>query len=120
MTLYADPVPHQQVAGATPVRTDVYPATVQFSFWTNPYAKTRAILTADRALILVDGGNGSGAAVLYEGRLEDVAIPDRRHVVATTAEGEITISRAGGCGCGSRLRGYRPFARVVRMEKLPA
>lgn len=117
--LYQTPVPHQQIQGAVPVRSDVYPANVVFSFADNPYPKTRAILTADKALILVEGG-GNAASVLYEGRLENVVAPDRQSIVATTADGDITISRGSGCGCGSRLRGYRPFTRAVRMAKLPA
>lgn len=110
-------VPHQRAAGTVAVRVDVFPAIVSFSFMDNPYAKARAILTADEALILVEAG--SGPAVLYQERLEDVQ-GDRRTVVATTADGDITITRAGGCGCGSRLRGYRPFGRTVRMARIPA
>jgi len=108
---------HQQVKGAVPVRVDVFPATVRFSWMDNPYAKVRAILTADEALMLVEATGGP--AVLYTGRLEDVT-GDRQTVTATTADGDITITRAGGCGCGSKLRAYRPFTRTVRMAKIPA
>lgn len=107
---------HVQVQGTVPVRTDVYPASVQFSFTDNPYPKARAILTADTVLILIDATGGP--AVLYEGRLEDVRVVDRKHVVATTADGDVTISRGGGCGCGSTLKSYRPFGRAVSMAKL--
>ena len=113
-------VPHQRVAGAVAVRADVFPAKVTFSFMDNPYVKARAILTADEALILVEASGGSGPSVLYQERLEDVQFVSREQVVATTADGNITISRAGGCGCGSRLRGYRPFSRTVRMQKISA
>ena len=108
---------HVQVEGAVPVRADVYPAQVQFSFTDNPYPKTRAILTADTVLILVEATGGP--AVLYEERLENVAIPDREHIIATTVDGDVTISRGSGCGCGSTLKSYRPFGRSIHMAKLP-
>jgi hypothetical protein len=108
------PTPHQVLDGPVKVRNDIYPAKVTFSFGVNRYPKSRAIVTADRVLVLVEGGNGTGAAVLYDERLEDVS-SDRRQIVATTADGDVTISRAGGCGCGSSLRSYRPFGRSLRM-----
>jgi hypothetical protein len=112
-------VPHQQVAGAVAVRADVFPAAVTFSFAENNYSRARAILTAEEVLVLVDGGTGSGPAVLYQQRLEDVQT-SRQQVVATTVDGDVTITRAGGCGCGSRLRSYQPFQRAVRMERISA
>jgi hypothetical protein len=110
--LHETPTPHQKTDGPVKVRNDVYPADVTFSFGVNPYPRSRAIVTADRVLILVE--NGSGAGVLYDERLEDIT-GDRRRLVATTADGEVTISRQAGCGCGSRLRSYRPFSQVLRM-----
>jgi len=112
------PVPHKRVGGTVPVRTDVYPANVSFSFGTHSYTRSRAIVTADTVIVLVE--NGSGPGVLYEGRLEDVNLVDRTHLMAVTEDGEVTISRQGGCGCGSRLRSYRPFGRAVRMAQAPA
>jgi hypothetical protein len=114
------PVPHRRSGGVTPVRSDVYPADVAFSFATNPYSRARAIVTADTVMVLVENGTPSGAGVLYEGRLEDVNLVNRTHLVAVTADGEVTITRQAGCGCGSRLRSYRPFGRAVRMAKAPA
>jgi hypothetical protein len=110
--LYESPVPHQRTDGSVLVRTDVYPANVSFSFASNPYPRARAILTVDKVLILVDGLGG--AAVLYEERLENVSI-GQTSVVATTVDGDVEISRQGGCGCGSTLRGYRPFGRAMAM-----
>jgi hypothetical protein len=106
------PVPHQVITEPVKVRHDIYPATVIFSFAEHPYTRARAIVTVDQLLVLVEGG--SGAAVLYDERLEDVS-GNRRQLVATTVDGEVTISRQAGCGCGSRLRSYRPFSRSLRM-----
>jgi hypothetical protein len=120
MMLHTNPIPHQKTEGAVAVRADVYPANVTFSFGVNPYPRSRAIITADTVMVLVEGGSGgSGASVLYEGRLEDYS-GDRTRLVATTADGEITVTRQSGCGCGSRLRSYRPFGRAVRMATVPA
>ena len=115
--LNASPVPHERIQGTVPVRADVYPAQVDFSFGTHQYRRARAILTTDKVLVLVEAG--SGAAVLYEGRLENVTA-DGKQVVATTADGDVTISRQSGCGCGGTLRSYRPFSRMVAMAKVPA
>jgi hypothetical protein len=115
--LHDPPVPHEQVPGTTMLRCDVYPADVNFSFAPRPLGRTRAIVTADRVQILVAMGTQIG--VLYEAKLEDYA-GSRREVVATTEDGTITLTRAGGCGCGSKLKTYRPFQRVAAMAKVPA
>jgi len=107
------PTPHQKVLGTTQIRADVFPANVHYSFADNPYPKSRVLVTADEIIVLVDG-RPSAPNVAYSGRLEDLS-GDRRMLVATTADGTITVSRAQGCGCGSRLKSYRPFQRVVRM-----
>lgn len=110
--LNSPPVPHERAAGTAAMRADVYPASVVFSFDTNPFPRSRAVVTADRVIVLVEAGRGIG--VLYDERLEDVS-GDRNMVVATTADGQVTITKQGGCGCGSRLRSYRPFGRMVAM-----
>jgi hypothetical protein len=96
------------------MRCDVYPAGVTFSFGEHSYPRARAMVTTDRVIVLVEGGGPSGVSVLYDERLEDVT-GDNRQVVATTADGDVTITRQNGCGCGSRLRGYRPFGRMMAM-----
>jgi hypothetical protein len=104
-----------RVGGTQQMRADVYPATVQFSFGTHRYSRARAMVTTDRVIVLVEAGIGpSGVGVLYDGRLEDVS-GDRNQLTATTADGEVTIFRQSGCGCGSKLRSYRPYGRMVAM-----
>lgn len=108
------PVPHER-GGTMAMRADVYPASVSFSFGQHRFSRARAIVTADRVIVLVEAGIGpSGIGVLYNEKLEDVS-GDRNHVTATTADGQVTITRQGGCGCGSKLRSYRPFGRMVAM-----
>lgn len=109
---YTDPITFTPIDGPVQLRADVYPANVGFSFAESPYGKTRVIVTADSVLVLVDG-QGS-PRLLYEGRLEDVT-GDRRTMVATTADGTISISRAQGCGCGSRLKTFKAYRSGVRM-----
>lgn len=96
------------------LRSDVFPANVTFSFATHNYPKVRSIVTADEIIVLVDGAYAP--AVLYRGYLEDV-VGNQAQVVATTSDGEITISRAQGCGCGSRLRSYRPFTQTMALAR---
>ena len=112
--LNAQPPRHEKVAGSVAVRSDVYPANVEFSFGTNPYPRSRAIVTADEVIILVEDGNPPG--VLYQERLEDVT-GTRNAVQATTVDGTVTITRQQGCGCGSSLRSYRPFGRTMALAR---
>lgn len=109
---YTEPITFTPLEGPVQLRADVYPANVGFSFATAPYSKMRAIVTADSVYVLVDG-QGSPRLV-YEGRLEDVT-GDRKTMVATTADGQITISRAQGCGCGSRLKSFKAYRNAARM-----
>jgi len=109
---YLEPIPYTTIEGQVQVRADIFPASVYFSFAQNPYNKARAIVTADRVVVLVDGQRIP--RVLYDGRLNDVS-GDRNQLVASTDEGQITITRARGCGCGSRLRSFKPFRSSVRM-----
>lgn len=106
------PVPHQQVRGTVQIRADVYPANVVYSFAHNEYSQSRAIVTADEVIVLVDGRDTPN--VYYRGRLENVG-GTHDMLVATTADGTVTVTRAQGCGCGSRLKSYQPFTRAVRM-----
>lgn len=112
---YLEPIPYSKINGQVQLRADVFPASVQFSFAENKYPKARAIVTADRVMVLVDGQRTP--RLLYDGRLEGYT-GDRNSLVATTAEGEITITRAQGCGCGSRLRGFRPYQKAIRMASV--
>jgi len=112
--LNVPPPRHQKRSGTVALRSDVFPADVQFSFGTHSYSKMRAIVTADEVIVLVEDGNPPG--VLYEGRLVDVT-GNRQVLTAITEDGTVTIARAGGCGCGSRLRGYRPFGRAVALAR---
>lgn len=109
---YTDPIPYVPLDGQVQLRADVFPANVKFSFAKNPYNRSRAIVTADRVMVLVDGQRTP--RLLYDGRLENVNGTSTQ-MVATTAEGEITIARAGGCGCGSRLRSFKPYRKAIRM-----
>lgn len=112
MTMLAlTPTPHTPVVGTVQVRADVWPATVVYSFADNPFPKSRVIITADEITVLVESG---GPSVYYTGRLEDYS-GDRKSLVATTADGTITVTKASGCGCGSKLKTYRPYSRAVRM-----
>lgn len=104
--------PHYMDPRAVRLRTDIYPANVAFSFADNPYPRARALVTIDEVIVLVEGGYE--VSELYRGLLEDVR-GSRTEIVATTSDGDVTITRQGGCGCGSRLKTYRPFARTLAM-----
>jgi len=104
--------PHYQDPRAVQVRTDIYPANVTFSFAENLYPRARVLVTVDEVIVLVEGGYE--VSVLYRALLEDVK-GSRTEIIATTSDGDVTITRQSGCGCGSRLKTYRPFARTMSM-----
>jgi len=104
--------PHYQDQRSVRLRTDIYPAEVVFSFAENRYPRARAVVTADEIIVLVEGGYE--VSQLYRAYLEDVS-GSRTQIIATTSDGDITITRQQGCGCGSRLKSYRPFARTMSM-----
>jgi hypothetical protein len=112
MTLATTPLTKFEPLGVVTLRADVYPANVAFSWEDGVTQKARVIVTADKIIVLVDGQGAPG--VLYEGRLEDV-VGDRKTLQATTADGTVSIQRGGGCGCGSKLKTYKPYKRAVRM-----
>lgn len=111
------------------IRTDVFPATVQV---TTPadgvlpqvFEKARVILTTDTVLVYQD--SPTGPALVYSERLAsyDPGVPVHRRTrgtparmpSATTDSGsEVTFTRSGGCGCGSRLKSFDPFSTTLNV-----
>lgn len=95
------------------VRIDMFPATVTVN-GTESFAPARTYVTDDSVLVYMDASNGP--ELVYSDRLAD--FEGRRTIgyTATTDSGDVvSINRASGCGCGSRLRGYDAFAGIPRV-----
>lgn len=95
------------------VRLDLFPASVVVDG--TRYEPCRAIVTDDSVNVYMD--SAGGPALVYTKRIDDFS--GRRTIGYTVlgADGEqIAVDRASGCGCGSRLRGFHPFAGVPQIQ----
>lgn len=71
----------------------------------------RAFVTDDEVIVYVDDTNGP--SVFYNDRLEDFSGDATvGWTVLTSEEHTLHLKRSGGCGCGSRLKGFNPFPGV--------
>jgi hypothetical protein len=71
----------------------------------------RTIVTDDEVFVYVDGAQGP--EVFFTDRLEDFeGNASDGWTVKTSEESSLTMTRSGGCGCGSRLKGYNPFPGI--------
>lgn len=96
------------------LRLDVFPGTAVVN-QTTVYTPARVIVTDDSVYVYMDSENGPTS--VYSARLADY-VGDRQSGEATSDEGDtVIISRASHCGCGSRLRGFHPFAGVPMMAQ---
>lgn len=98
------------------VRLDLFPAVISTKDPANPLPNTqlggvldskRVIVTDTKVLIFAD--SPTGPILLHDWNLVDIT---GKSTVGWTIETEdrlILVRRSGGCGCGSRLRGLRPY-----------
>lgn len=99
----------RRVEPITVVRLDLFPATVQD--WTTgaeAHDVVRVVITEDE--VLVFGENSSGPVPLASRRLNDFAGKNTTGWKVDLDDGtEWFIKRSARCGCGSRLRSFRPI-----------
>lgn len=112
------PTPDAEPTDPVPVRWDLFPvkATLATLSGSVECAKVRAFVT-DVAVYLFQDAPRGPALVLY-GLLADVIPPDTTTRALTlsfadptpmTGATTLTLAPSGGCACGSRLKGFRPF-----------
>ena len=95
------------------VRLDLFPASATVGDET--YAPARIVVTDDSVHVYVDAPGGPVEA--YTARLEDFSGRRTTGYTATIDGGSVVqINRASGCGCGSRLKSFRPFAGVPHVQ----
>lgn len=100
------------------VRVDVFPAHVALSTG-EVFDRVRIIVTLDTVFVFKD--SSAGPVVAFSERLASYdpgnpphrrtrSNPVRPALVTTDSDTVITFNRTGGCGCGSRLKSFNPFA----------
>lgn len=95
-------------------RRDLFPAEVTVTIPDTPAAvtfpKTRVIIGAEDIYVFSDGPRGP-VLVFYD-RLDDIDLP-----TVVTSDTTLTVTPTNGCGCGSRLRGFRPFGALTYLPQ---
>lgn len=91
------------------IRLDMFPAIVRGLPFPNGVIDRQRLIVTD-AHIYLFGDTANGPAVTYSWVLEDISGRNTTGYKMITEDGEvIEARRSNGCGCGSRLRGIRPF-----------
>lgn len=95
-------------------RLDLYPASLTLTReedgLTEAYQDVRVIITADRIYGFRDGTGGEGPVEFMNERLASIDGRNSTGYTVTLADDRVAfMRRSTGCGCGSRLRGFRPF-----------
>ena len=91
------------------IRLDLFPAEVQGP--NAPSTLTRVIVTDTEYHFFVDTPDGPTSGL--SGALYDLEGRNTTGYTITSDDGSrYLVRRSGGCGCGSRLRGFRPFPGV--------
>lgn len=95
------------------IRIDLFPAYVKFTAEDESvieYPDVRVILTDSHAFIFQDTNIGPRAVLI--GELTAFEGTNRDGYTATLDDASMYFKRSTGCGCGSLLRGIRPFPSV--------
>lgn len=105
--------PTWQLAAPDSIRLDLFPARVE-----GLAAVARVIVTDSHYYVLVDSPTGPEPA--FSGALHDLTGRNTTGYTVTDANTgeEYDFRRSTSCGCGSRLRGYRPFPGVPLTARL--
>ena len=95
--------------GMVEVAFDMYPARVASGdrVWTKARAAVVREEDGDTLMVWTKTG-GKIASVMTASVASHEGSPDRALVLGTDS-GSVTVSKGGGCGCGSPLRSYNPW-----------
>lgn len=92
--------------------------------------RVRVIATGTHVVVFQDAGRAQGPIVIFNELIQDFTPAKTRSVrirtlsddpfpqfAATTESGKtLAWYRSGGCGCGSRLKGFNPFNTLSALE----
>ncbi len=97
-------------------RLDLYPANLTLNGVL--YQNVRVIPTADTIYAYREGTDGEGPVEFLNERISDFDGKNTIGWTATLHDGrQVFFQRSNGCGCGSRLRGYRPFPQGLAIGR---
>ena len=113
------PAPDQPVAA----RLNLFPARVETTDLDgNPvtYDPSRCVVTSDSVYVWMDSkSRAAEPSLVFADRYEEVQGRNTTGWTLTLADGSFAhVRRSSGCGCGSRLRGFRPFPRLTQGKSL--
>lgn len=94
------------------LRLDLFPATVIAPDGTK-YDPCRAVVTDTELYVFVDSNPRPVKA--FSEHIYDFQSTSRTRFIVTIdddEQSEYIVSRRAGCGCGNKLRGFRPFPGI--------
>lgn len=113
------------------VKADVFPAVLQITGSddeSRTVDKVRVIITEgtpDKVLVFQDAS--TGPSLIYSAevtgytppktamRLREMHQPEFTTHAITTPTTTLTVTKSGGCGCGSRLKSFNPFPTITSL-----
>ena len=96
------------------VTFDVHPAKVTLPDG-RVYTATRVLVADDRLLMYVDPANrAEDPPLMFQSDAISVEGGGYNGWSILTEEGLVDVLGEGGCGCGSRLKNWTPFAQMTR------
>lgn len=97
-------------------RIDIYPAGLVLDGVMHD--NVRVIVTADTIYAWRDGTGGEGPVEFLNERISDFNGRNTTGWEVTLADERVAFfRRSTGCGCGSRLRGFRPFPQGLSIGR---
>lgn len=99
------------------LKIDLFPSLVSKGDEPMPGKEYRTVVTDNRLYVLDDSPEGPISPVNEE--LVSLDGDYAKGFTVTTTEGVYTVTRAGNCGCGSRLRGYGGFHGISFEARFP-
>lgn len=114
----------------TTARLDLFPAHATYApptgeppLPTPTVLNVRVIFTLDTAYVFRDARQSGYPELIFERRFADAYITGQTYIAEFDDGAVLSCTRSGGCGCGSRLRGFRPWSgglsQAASLEKRP-
>lgn len=117
------------------LQADVFPATLNVDYQTGESRtvhRARVVVTESPPRVLVFTDSSQGPQVVFSDnvlsyqqperprKLRDLYTPETQTYHVTTAGAALSFVKDGGCGCGSRLKGFNPFPAITALAATSA
>jgi hypothetical protein len=99
---------------------DLFPAMVKINSLLSPseqkfYDPARVVVKDDFVLVGVDSRNGP--ITIFKESIVNIQQNESSYQVTTENNFNVYFRKSRGCGCGSRLRMWRPFGSIFRSDR---